>query len=119
MKERFNLKTQDIFLYISPDESKYLRGPEGLEGLRLVNDKKKAFFLLFRGSNDGGGGALISVHAEYNRISQTTGKSGYTDFFIHLSHQACKDLKMHGRCEGRYLGKTGLERVSITVGDPE
>jgi hypothetical protein len=119
MKERFNPKTQDIPLYISQDELTHLLGPGGLEGLRLVNDEKKVFFLLFRGLNDEGDDAVISIHPEYNRTSQTTGELGYTDFFIHLGSRACKDLEIHGRCEDRYLGKTGLERVSVTVGDPE
>jgi hypothetical protein len=71
MKERFDLKTQDISLYISPQELEYLLGPGGLEGLRLVNDEKKVFFLLFRGLDQGvEGEALIGVHVEYNRTSQ-------------------------------------------------
>lgn len=119
MKERFNHKTQDIPLYISPQELEYLLGPGGVEGIRLVNDKKKVFFLLFRGlrgdEQEAGG---ISVHSEYNRTSQATGKSGYTDFFIRLSRRACSDLQMHGHCEDRYLGKTGQERISVSVGDP-
>lgn len=119
MKERFNPKTQEISLYISQDELTHFLGPGGLEGLRLVNDEKKVFFLLFRGLNDEADDAVTSVHPEYNRTSRASGESGYTDFFILLSSRACIDLELHGRCEDRYIGKTGLERVSVTVGDPE
>ena len=119
MKETFNTKTQDIPLYISPEELEYLLGPWGPEGIRLVNKQKKVFFLLYRSLwVDEEEAGAVSVHSEYNRTVQTTGETGHTDFFIGLSPRACSDLKIHGHCRDRYLGKTGQEMVSVSVGDP-
>lgn len=114
MKERFDPRTQDIFLYLTRDELTEFLGLTGLGGVKLVNDEKKVSFILFRDvANPKQDSKIIDVEVAYD----IPGKEGlgYTNFVINISRRGCNQLKTQGLCEDRYTGLTGSEKVHILV----
>ena len=114
MKERFDPKTQDIFLYLTQDELTEFLGSTGLGGIKLVNDEKKVSFILFRSvASQERDSRIIDIQVAYD----VPGKEGlgYTNFVINVSRRGCNQLTTQGLCEDRYTGLAGSEKVHILI----
>ena len=115
MKEHFDPKTQDIFLYLTKEEfGDFMEaGGSGIGGLKLVNDEKKVTFLLFRDiSSPEQSSKVIDVQVAY----EVPEKEGlYTNFVIYLGRRGCEQLAAQSLCEDRYTGLTGGEKVHILI----
>src|SRR3990172_4627044 len=108
MKERFDTKTQDIFLYLTQDELQEFLGIQGIGGMKLVSHEKRATLILFRDvSTPKNFSRTIDVQAAYD----VPGRDGsdYTTFVINVSETGCNQLRFKGLCEDRYTGLTGSE----------
>lgn len=116
MKERFDPKTEDIFLFLSQEELDNLLGNWNAAGIILKNPQKKAAFFLFGEDID----RYIVVDPMYNVPAVIGGREEtFTNYYIQLSKAACLDLKERRVCRDRYLGTTGGEKISIFLGEPD
>lgn len=113
MKERFDPKTQDIFLYLTKDELSDFLDIEGIFGMKLVNHEKKVQFLLYREPHPSEvSSRVIDVQAAYD----VPGKTGlYTNFLLTVSDRGCEQLATQGLCSDRYTGLTGSEKVHVLI----
>lgn len=114
MRERFDLPTQDIFLYLTQDELAEFLGTKGDEGIKEVNDEKKVLFILFRDTTSS---QPVTQYIDVEVAHDVLGKEGpgYSHFIISLSERACEDLSANGLVSDRYTSLTGSEKVHIIV----
>jgi len=119
MKEKYDPKTEDIFLYISSEELERLMNPHDPGWYRLMSHEKKVAFLLNPEFKDKST-QYIRVEVVYDvPISLNGVTENYIYHHIYLSKDALKDLGRLNECHDRYTGTTGSQKIHIIVGEPD
>lgn len=116
MKERFDPKSEDIYLWLSHLEIQEADSiTYGFAFERLINDQTKVVFLVDRVPN----GVIAPFYLDVAPIYDQGKNHDYTLFHIRISEQAWKDLKQNKFATTRYHGPIGAEKIYILAGDPD
>lgn len=116
MKDRFDEKTEDLYIWISHEEIKAADSVSyGHSFDRLTDNNKKVAFLVDRVPV----GIESNSYLDVNPVYDQGENQDWTLFHIRINQQAWEDLKQNKFATSRYQGPIGSEKVTILAGDPD